>query len=66
MASKGIPEKFHPPVTLILPKRMFGSKKVERALEQTGVSSFHDYTTTSIETQHFATFVCKLTMKASF
>ena len=31
MASKGIPEKFHPPVTLILPKRMFGSKKVERA-----------------------------------
>ncbi|KAL5497169.1 hypothetical protein EMCRGX_G013594 [Ephydatia muelleri] len=27
MASKGIPEKFHPPVTSILPKRMFGSKK---------------------------------------
>ena len=32
MASKGIPEKFRPPVTLILPKRMFGSKKVESKL----------------------------------
>ena len=31
MASKGIPEKFHPPVTLILPKRMFGSKRAFRA-----------------------------------
>ena len=65
MASKGISEKFHPPVTLILPKRMFGSKKVG-LLEQTGVSSFHGYTTTWIEMQHFAMFVCKLTMKASF
>ena len=37
MASKGIPEKFHPPVTLILPKR-------RGLLEQTGVSSFHGYT----------------------
>ena len=40
MASKGIPEKFHPPVTLILPKRMFGSKKVERAFRTNWCQQF--------------------------
>ena len=40
MASKGIPEKFHPPVTLILPKRMFGSKKVERAFRANWCQQF--------------------------
>ena len=40
MASKGIPEKFHPPVTLILPKRMFGSKKIERAFRANWCQQF--------------------------
>ena len=40
MASKGIPEKLHPPVTLILPKRMFGSKKVERAFRANWCQKF--------------------------
>lgn len=40
MASKGISEKFHPPVTLILPKRMFGSKKVERAFRANWCQQF--------------------------
>ena len=40
LPSKGIPEKFHPPVTLILPKRMFGSKKVESAFRANWCQQF--------------------------
>ncbi|KAL5515338.1 hypothetical protein EMCRGX_G000491 [Ephydatia muelleri] len=40
LPSKSIPEKFHPPVTLILPKRMFGSKKVESAFRANWCQQF--------------------------